>query len=190
MKKIVVCVLSMALVSTVAIAAGRVGHPKTAPGNPDSVVYDEASAMAFLATTAGQWYEDTTSSSSGSHVPKGAVTIKTKAAHSAVIFNYQDGTPMAMETVFHMDGQDKLLLTHYCALQNAPVLQFQKSDKPGEMKFLFQGGTNFDPQVDEHFHDQVFQVIDKNTIEQRTTVYKNGKPLYELKATLSRQGGN
>ena len=43
-----------------------------------------------------------------------------------------------MITIYHMDGDD-LLLTHYCALQNAPVMKFEKSNKPGEIKFAFHG---------------------------------------------------
>jgi hypothetical protein len=96
-----------------------------------------------------------------------------------------------METVFHMDGEGRLLLTHYCAAQNAPVLRFQKSDKPGELKFVFMGGTNLDPQVDHHFHDQTLQIIDRNTIEQRTIVWHRGKPTNrELTAVLRRHATN
>jgi hypothetical protein len=94
-----------------------------------------------------------------------------------------------METIFHMDG-NKLLLTHYCALQNAPVLRFQKTDKPGEIKFVFEGGTNFDPNVDAHFHEGTFQVIDKDTVEQNFTVFSNGKPSPEGKAVLRRKLAN
>src|SRR5207249_1713781 len=67
---------------------------------------------------------------------RGTVSVKTKAAGSAVVHTYAQGTPGEMETIFHMDG-DQLLLTHYCALQNAPVLKFVKSNKPGELKFEF-----------------------------------------------------
>ena len=80
--------------------------------------------------------------------------------------------------------------SHYCALQNAPILQFQKSDKPGELKFVFLGGTNFDPKVDAHLHESTFQIIDKDTVEQRSTVFANGKANPELKAVLHRQTGN
>jgi hypothetical protein len=66
------------------------------------------------------------------------------------------------------------------------VLQFVKSDKPGELKFVFKGGTNFDPAVDAHLHESTFQIIDKNTIEQRSTVFTNGKADPELKTVLRR----
>ncbi len=91
-----------------------------------------------------------------------------------------------METIFHMDGNE-LLLTHYCALQNAPVLGFVKTGKPGEIKFAFKGGTNFDPAVDAHFHEGTFNVKDKDTFEQTFTVFTNGKATPEGRSTLRRK---
>lgn len=190
MKKAIVFVSSLALVVAVGTgvsAQARKGQPKAAAGAPETVVYDAASAMAFLTTTAGEWGGAASKSEHGNS--RGGVTVKTKAAGSAVVHHYAQGTPGEMETVFHMDG-DKLLLTHYCALQNAPILQFQKSDKPGELKFVFQGGTNFDPKVDAHLHESTFQIIDKDTVEQRSTVFANGKANPELKSVLHRQTGN
>src|SRR5260370_25787485 len=151
--------------------------------------------MSCLTTTSGQWGPQ----SGGQHEHGGAaapagsaaniVSVKTKAAGSAVVHTYAAGTPGEMETVFHMDG-DKLLLTHYCALQNAPVLRFVKSDKPGELKFVFEGGTNFDPKVDAHLHESTFQIMDKDTIEQRSTVFANGQASPELKSVLHRRETN
>lgn len=88
-----------------------------------------------------------------------------------------------------MDGK-KLLLTHYCALQNAPVLRFVPTDKPGELKFVFEGGTNFDPTIDAHLHESTFQIIDRDTVEQRSTVFTNGKADPELKSVLHRHRTN
>ena len=183
-------VSSLALVAGLAVsAAAQSGQPKAATGAPEKVVYDAASAMAFLTTTSGEWMPVSGAQHEHSATPAArpgaGVTVKTKAAGSAVVHQYRQGTPGEMETIFHMDG-DKLLLTHYCALQNAPVLQFVKSDKPGELKFVFKGGTNFDPNVDAHLHESTFQIIDKNTIEQRSTVFTNGKADPELKTVLRR----
>ncbi len=190
MKKALVWVLSAVAIAGVATSLSaqspKKGRPMAAAGAPETVVYDAASAMAFLASTAGEWTDKDSNYDIG-----GPVTIKTKAAGSAVFINYEQGKPTEMETVFHMDGEGKLLLTHYCAAQNAPLLQFQKSDKPGELKFVFLGGTNFDPQEDHHFHDQTLQIVDRNTIEQRTTTWHRGKPSgKELIAVLHRQSGS
>jgi hypothetical protein len=174
--------------ATLATAQSKKGQPKAVPGAPESVIYDAASAMAFLTTTAGSWEAggDHEHGPARAGSPASAVSVKTKAAGSAVVHTYRQGTPGEMETVFHMDG-DKLLLTHYCALQNAPILRFEKSTKPGEIKFVFDGGTNFDPKIDAHLHDSTFQVIDKDTVEQRSTVFANGQANPELKTVLHRK---
>jgi len=192
MKKLVVLGASLGLVLavTVSISAQSKGQPKAATGAPEAVIYDAASAMAFLTSTSGSWGSASAQHEHGSTPSRqSSVSVRTKAAGSAVVHTYGAGTPNEMETIFHMDG-DQLLLTHYCALQNAPVLRFVKSDKPGELKFVFQGGTNFDPKVDAHLHESTFQVIDKDTIEQRSTVYANGKANPELKAVLHRQASS
>ena len=82
---------------------------------------------------------------------------------------------MEMISIYHMDG-DNLLLTHYCALQNAPIMKFEKSDKPGEIKFAFHGGTNFDPASDAHVHEGVMVIKDANTIDSSFVGYSGGKP--------------
>jgi hypothetical protein len=198
MKRAMLFVVSLALVLGVAGAAAaqsKKGQPKATAGAPETIIYDAASAMAFLTTTSGQWDPQTGGQHEhgGAAAPAGSaaniVSVKTKAAGSAVVHTYRAGTPGEMETVFHMDG-DQLLLTHYCALQNAPVLRFEKSDKPGELKFVFQGGTNFDPKVDAHLHQSTFQIKDKDTIEQRSTVFANGKAAPELKSVLHRRDSN
>jgi len=197
MKQAMIFAASLALVVGVAgsAAAQSKGRPKAAAGAPEAVIYDAASAMAFLTTTSGAWEPQVGGQHEhgGATAPTGSpaniVSVKTKALGSAVVHTYAAGTPGEMETVFHMDG-DQLLLTHYCALQNAPVLRFVKSDKPGELKFVFQGGTNFDPKVDAHLHESTFQIKDKDTIEQRSTVFANGKPSPELKSVLHRKESN
>ena len=189
MKRSMVFVVGLALVlvaGTVA-AQSQKGRPKAAPGAPETIIYDAASAMAFLTSTAGEW-QSGPQHEHGGPAPAGnrnAVSVKTKAAGSAVVHTYAQGTPGEMETIFHMNG-DELLLTHYCALQNAPVLRFVKSNKPGELKFEFKGGTNFDAKVDAHLHESTFQIKDKDTVEQSSTVFANGKANPELKSVLHR----
>ena len=104
-----------------------------------------------------------------------SVAFRPTAAGSAVMETMFEGEPMEMISVYHMDG-DNLLLTHYCALQNAPIMKFVKSDKPGEIKFAFHGGTNFDPASDAHVHEGVMQIKDANTVDSSFVGYSGGKP--------------
>jgi hypothetical protein len=192
MKRLVVLGASLALVLAWAgstAAQSKKGQPKAAAGAPESIIYDAQSAMAFLTSTSGEWDSGSAQHEHGATPGRSAVSVRTKAAGSAVVHTYGAGTPNEMETIFHMNG-DQLLLTHYCALQNAPVLKFVKSDKPGELKFVFEGGTNFDPKVDAHLHDSTFQIKDKDTVEQSSTVFANGKANPELKAVLHRRASS
>jgi hypothetical protein len=195
MQRMMVLVASSALVLGLAVsisAQSKKGQPKAATGSPETVVYDAASAMAFLTTTSGDWVSGSAQHEHGGTAPagnRGVVSVKTKAAGSAVVHTYAQGTPGEMETVFHMDG-DQLLLTHYCALQNAPVLKFVKTNKPGELRFEFHGGTNFDPAIDAHLHESTFVIKDKDTIEQSSTVHAGGKANPEIKAVLHRKTSN
>jgi hypothetical protein len=179
-------------VTGLALAVGFVPGPAAAQSkasDPASVVYDAATAMEYFRSLSGDWVAGTAAHEHGEGRTTAAATalsFKTKAAGSAVVQTTRQGTPGEMESIFHMDG-DELLLTHYCALQNAPVLKFVKTNKPGEIKFAFKGGTNFDPAVDAHFHEGTFYVKDKDTFEQTFTVFTNGKATPEGRSTLRRK---
>ena len=80
-----------------------------------------------------------------------------------------------MVSVYHMNGPD-LMMTHYCALQNAPVMKFEKTGKPGEIKMGFAGGSNFDPKVDAHAHEGLIRVRDRDTYEATAIGWSGGKP--------------
>ncbi|HEY4312836.1 MAG TPA: hypothetical protein VGN12_25525 [Pirellulales bacterium] len=152
--------------------------------SPQSVVYDADSAFEFLKTLTGEWER-----SGGDHDHGGkshAVNFRPTAAGSAVMETIFEGEPMEMISIYHMDG-DKLLLTHYCALQNAPILRFEKSNKPGEIKFVFQGGTNFDPATDAHVHEGTMQIKDANTLDSSFVGYSGGKPGERPHGTLKRK---
>ena len=90
-----------------------------------------------------------------------------------------------MVTVYHMNGPD-LLLTHYCAA-NAPVMKFVKTDKPGEIKFAFEGGTNFDPKSDMHVHEGAYQIKNGNLIQEDFVVFSDGKANSKINSLLRRK---
>jgi hypothetical protein len=184
MKKALFGTALLALVALLkAQAADNTNSAKPTDTLPQDVVYDAASAFEFLKTLTGDW------EMSGDHDHGGgsnAVTFRTTAAGSSVIQTLFAGEPHEMISMFHMDG-DTLLLTHYCALQNAPIMKFEKSDKPGELKFVFHGGTNFDPKVDAHVHEGVFQVKDANTLDTKFVSFSNGKPDETPAGTLKRK---
>jgi hypothetical protein len=176
--------LALLSLSTLAVGADNSKPADAATGSPQSVVYDTTSAFEFLKSLTGEWERagDAHDHGGESH----SVSFRPTAAGSAVMETMFANEPMEMISVYHMDG-DSLLLTHYCALQNAPIMKFEKSDKPGEIKFVFHGGTNFDPKVDAHVHEGVMRIKDANTIESSFVGYSNGKPDQRPHGTLKRK---
>jgi hypothetical protein len=182
MKRSVISALSLALVVTLALAA-RADNPNDAKkpaDGPAATVYDADSAFEFLKTLAGDWArgEDDSDASSSK--------FRISGAGSTVIETIFPGQPSEMVTVYHRDGDD-LLLTHYCALWNAPVMKFEKCDKPGEIKFAFHGGTNFDPDVDTYVHHGTLQIKDADTLEVNFVAFADGKPQPENRSILKRK---
>ena len=153
---------------------------------PDQVVYDAETAFAFLKSMVGSWEGSSSREHDHSTAAARTVEVRTTAAGSAVMQTLFPGAPHEMVNVCHMDG-DELLFTHYCAAQNAPVMKFEKSDKPGEIKFVFNGGTNFDPQVDVHAHEGTFQVKDKDTVGSSFVTWAGGKPQPMLEGVMVRK---
>jgi hypothetical protein len=153
-------------------------------GSPESVVYDASSAFEFLKTLAGTWER---SGHGHEHGGKSKLnTFRVSSGGSSVVETIFPGEDDEMITVYHMNGPD-LLLTHYCSLQNAPVMKFVKSDQPGEIKFAFEGGTNFDPKSDMHVHAGTYRVKDANTIEADFVVFNDGKENAKMTSLLKRK---
>ena len=170
--------------ATLAFAADKSKTDDAASASPQSVVYDAASAYQFLKSMTGEWER---SGDDHDHGGKSqTVSFRPTAAGSAVMETIFAGEPMEMISVYHMDG-DTLLLTHYCALQNAPIMKFEKSDKPGEIKFVFHGGTNFDPKTDAHVHEGVMQIKDANAVQSSFVGFSDGKPGQKTSGTMKRK---
>ena len=186
MKRAITLLSSLALVLALVPSslAGQAKDARKSSAAPETIVYDAASAFEFLKTLAGDWSRGSGDHEHGSSSRE--ANFKVTAAGSTVVETLYAGQPTEMVSVFHMDG-NQLLLTHYCALKNAPIMKFEKSDKPGEIKFVFHGGTNFDPKVDTHVHQGVFRIKDKNTVESIFVAFANGKPRPEGHAILKRK---
>ena len=180
MQRLMVLAASAALVLGFGVsmnAQAKKGQPKAAAGSPEAVVYDAASAMAFLATTNGDWVAGAAGGQHEHGAPasgRSVVTVKTKAAGSAVVHQYAQGTPGEMETVFHMDG-DQLLLTHYCALGNQPRMRAEPL-QGDVLVFRFAGGANIDPARDDHMHDARYEFVAQDELLIEFTGWTGGRP--------------
>lgn len=202
----------LALVSSVVLASSASGqtassealskiYPSTAAGAPEQIVYDEASAMQWFRGLTGTWvsskkdqvddhkHDSAKGSGYGGEAQRiASSSFKTIAAGSTVMETYLEGTPYEMTLMMHMDGPNKLLINHYCAARNVPQMKFVKTGRPGEIKFVFDGGTNLNPQVDGHAHDLTYQVLGKDGYSLTGTVYQNGKGITNQPTIRHRSG--
>ena len=178
MRLVINLTLTAAILGTVVVAYAAADEPK---GDP---IFNAQSGLAKLKTLSGRWVSkpDGTEDSGDYSV----VTFKVAANSSIVIATFYEGTPTEMISVFHLDGDDELVHTHYCALGNQPTMRFTPSTNPGELKFLFAGGTNMDPEVDVHVHNTTLRFLDGGEIENEVETYAEGESDGTLKFRLMR----
>jgi len=117
---------------------------------------DAKTAFAKIKTLVGDWKGEV----SGEHKAKEdehqkdapLVTYRLTGAGSALVETQFPGKGHEMVSVYHLDGDD-LRMTHYCAMGNQPRLKLDRtSSSPDHLIFIFDGGTNLNPEKDQHIH--------------------------------------
>ena len=171
---------AMRLVSILALSV-VVCAPALAADSDPIGVYDARSALEALKALEGEWM--------GSGASGGTATVvryEVIAAGGTVVKTYAPGAENEMLTIYHMDGDD-LVLTHYCALDNQPKMRFVPSEVPGEIRFEFAGGTNFDPEIDAHAHEGWTRIHDEGTVETESIGWAGGEPRPARRSVLRRR---
>ena len=88
--------------------------------------------------------------------------------------------------MYHLDGDD-LVLTHYCAGGNQPILRLDREHSTAEkLVFDFTGGTNLDPAKDHHIHAAEIELTEGGGMESVWTGYAEGKPAGKMTFHLER----
>ena len=120
---------------------------------------DAKAAFARLKTLKGTWKSQIKSDDQSPEHKELAkhdameppVVYKLTGAGSAVVETQFPGTGHEMVSVYHLDGDD-LRMTHYCAAGNQPRVKLDRAHStPDQLIFVFDGGTNLDPEKD-HAH--------------------------------------
>jgi hypothetical protein len=121
----------------------------------------------------------------GDH-PAGKVIYKVTAAGSTLMETQFPGSSHEMVTMYHLDGKD-LKVTHYCAAGNQPRLKLDlKASKPDFYSFVFDGGTNLNPDKDMHIHAFRVKVLEDGKLESEWDGYIDGKLSHCEKFPMSR----
>jgi hypothetical protein len=102
------------------------------------------------------------------------VSFKT-IGNSSVMQTFAAGTPAEMVSMYHQNGKEELIHTHYCAIGNQPSMTFVDSNDEGVIDFQFTNGTNMNVDVDPHAHNSFMRIIDEDTYETRTENWGGGK---------------
>jgi hypothetical protein len=151
-----------------ALAAGARGADSSAPGKAAAA----HPGLERLKKLAGTWVE---ADKDGRPTDKVVSVIRVTAAGSAVHETIFPGQPMEMVSVYHLD-KGELVMTHYCALGNQPRMKADPKSAPNQIKWLFAGGTNFDPAKDMHMHAATLTFIDDDHIQLAGEAWVGGKP--------------
>lgn len=105
------------------------------------------------------------------------VTFKTLSGGSAVVSEILGKEDMI--SVFHLDGPNRLLLTHYCSVGNQPRMQASVSPDGKTLTFNFVDATNLATAEAGHMERMVLTLLDGNHHTEEWTFNDHGKELKE-----------
>jgi hypothetical protein len=108
------------------------------------------------------------------------VTFKVTSGGSAVMSEIMGHGPEDMISMFHMDGPNKLLLTHYCGAGNQPRMQASVAPDGKTITFNFFDGTNIDGPDAGHMQRMVLTTLDDNHHTEEWVFADHGKEVKEL----------
>ncbi len=118
---------------------------------------------------------------------KTSTTVSFKnIGNSSVMQTFAAGTPAEMVSMYHQNGKEELIHTHYCAIGNQPSMTFVGTGEQGVIDFQFTKGTNMNVNVDPHAHNSYMKIIDENTYETRTENWGGGKVTSVRYTTMKR----
>jgi len=144
-----------------------------------------ALGCAAVAQTAAQRAFATIKSLPGTWEGKGhdgqtfQVTFKITGGGSAVLSEIQ--VPKEdMVSMIHLDGPDRLLLTHYCAVGNQPRMQASVSSDGKVITFNYVDATNLASPDSGHMQKMIITVLDENHHTEEWLFVDHGKEHREI----------
>jgi len=108
------------------------------------------------------------------------VTFRDTAGGSALMSEIHGHGPENMISMFHMDGPNRLMLTHYCGSGNQPRMQATVSPDGKTFSFDFVDATNLASPDAGHMQHVVFTIVDANHHTEDWTFLDHGKQMKEF----------
>ena len=106
------------------------------------------------------------------------VSFKVTAGGSAVMSEIMGKEDMI--SMFHLDGPNKLLMTHYCAAGNQPRMQASVSPDGKVITFNFLDASNLDSPEAGHMHSMTLTMLDENHHTEEWSFHDHGKEMKEV----------
>ena len=160
-----------------AVVALTLGAAATPPGVTSQEALDRLKALT------GTW-----EGSVEGQAEKVRVIYRTISGGTAVMETLFPGMPEEMISVYFADGPE-LRMTHYCAAGNQPHLRLdRKASTVADLRFGFEGGTNFNPKQDGHIHSGRLTFPESGRIEAEWDYFQGGKAAGAHKMTFTRAG--
>lgn len=142
---------------------------------------DARSAFETLKGLAGEW-KGTIMEENGD---PGAETYEVTAGGNLVLERMFPGTAHEMLNAYYLQG-DELRVVHYCATGNRPEMKLDPAaSRPGDLVFVFAGGSGFDPAKDNHVHGGRL-TFDGDRLTTQWTFYNGGKETGSARFLLKR----
>jgi hypothetical protein len=107
------------------------------------------------------------------------VSFRETAGGSALMSEILGAGPENMVSLIHMDGPNRLLMTHYCGAGNQPRMQASVSPDGKTISFTFFDGTNIAPDAG-HMQSMVLTMLDNNHHTEDWTFAAQGKEMKEF----------
>jgi hypothetical protein len=108
------------------------------------------------------------------------VTFKVVSGGSAVMSEIQGHGPEDMISMFHLDGPNRLLITHYCSAGNQPRMQASVSPDGKTFTFNYVDATNLATPDAGHMQSLVLTLLDENHHTEDWTFIDHGKEMKEF----------
>jgi len=132
---------------------------------------DAQKAFASIKALPGTWAGDTS-------MGPVQVTFEVTAGGSAVMSEILGKEDMI--SMFNLDGPDRLLLTHYCAVGNEPRMEASLSPDGKVITFTYVDATNLATPDAGHMQKMILTMIDDNHHTEEWTFVDHGKAHKEV----------
>jgi len=140
---------------------------------------DAQQSFEKLKSLQGSWEGKATPGHPGDTHPL-EVTFRDTAGGSALMSEIHGHGPENMISMFHLDGPNRLMLTHYCGAGNQPRMQATVSPDGKTFTFDFVDATNLASTDAGHMQRVVFTIVDADHHTEDWTFVDHGKQMKEL----------